>query len=91
MGFPDLQRELVRARNTYLGAVRRWREAGAAFEAAAVPLLPSEDGTFAPWTDDHAAVMSVCAEAWARLIAAQWGYNAAVEDLLANDTASPMR
>jgi hypothetical protein len=91
MGFPDLQREHVRARNTYLGAVRRWHEAGAAFESAAVPLLPSEDGTFAPWTNEQAAVMSLCAEAWARLIAARRGYNAAVEDLLANDTPSPMR
>jgi hypothetical protein len=91
MGFPDLQRELVRARNTYLGAVRRWREAGAAFEAAAVPLLPSDDGGFAPWTDDQAVVMSVCADAWACLIAARRGYDAAVKDLLANDTPSPMR
>jgi hypothetical protein len=89
MGFPDLQRQLVRARNTYLGAVRRWHEAGAAFEATAVPLLPSEDGSFTPWTDDQAAVMSVCAEAWTRLIAARRGYNAAAEDLLANDRPSP--
>jgi hypothetical protein len=90
MGFPDLQRELVRARNTYLGAVRRWHEAGEAFEAAAVPLLPSE-GSFAPWTDDQAAVMSACAETWARLIATRRGYDAALEDLLVNDTPSPTR
>lgn len=91
MGFPDLQRELVRARNTYLGAVRHWRQAGVAFEAAVVPLLPSEDGNIAPWTGDQSAVMSVCAEAWTRLIAARSGYDAAVEDLLANDAPLPKR
>ena len=37
MGFPNLHRELVRARNSYLGALRRWHEAGFAFDAAAVP------------------------------------------------------
>ena len=86
MGFPNLHRELVRARNSYLGALRRWHEAGFAFDAEAVPLVPSNDGSFTAWTADQDAVMSACAEAWVDLIAARRGYGAAVSDLLANDT-----
>jgi hypothetical protein len=46
MGFPNLQREVTRARNSYLGVLRRLDVAMAAFNEAAVPLLPADNRRF---------------------------------------------
>lgn len=88
MGFPNLQREAARARNGYLGAVRRWHAAGKAFEVATVPLLPASRGVTREWTADETAVMQACAKAWAELVASRRGYEAALEDLAANEPAN---
>jgi len=73
MGFPNLQRELTRARNAYLGAVRRLDLAMEEFSTADVPLMPAENGAIAPWTAGHGATMSACAEAWSAVVAARRG------------------
>jgi hypothetical protein len=88
MAFPNLQREAARARNSYLGAVRRWHAAGEAFEAATVPLLPSSAGVIREWTAYEATVMQACAQAWTELVACRRGYDAALEDLAANEPAT---
>jgi hypothetical protein len=85
MGFPNLVRELVRARLAYVGSVRRLDEAMEAFSRADVPLMPEEDGHFEVWSGDHIAVMSLCAEAWSAVLAARRGFDAAQRDLAAND------
>jgi hypothetical protein len=85
MGFPNLQRELTRARNTYLGSVRRLDETMEAFGATAVPLMPAENGAIESWTSDHAAAMSACAEAWSAVVTARRGFDAAERDLALND------
>jgi hypothetical protein len=85
MGFPNLQREATRARNSYLGALRRLDVAMAAFNEATVPMLPMENGRLAPWTREHVAVMRAAAEAWAGIVAARRGYDAAIRDLAGNE------
>jgi hypothetical protein len=85
VGYPNLQREVARARNAYLGAVRRWNRAGEAFAAAAGPLLPDDTGPSAQWSREQIAIMRACALAWSDLVAARRDYNAAVADLRAND------
>jgi hypothetical protein len=88
MGHVNLDRELTRARNSYLGSVRRLDEAMQTFNMTEVPLMPTvDDRRFAPWSPRDTAVMRACADAWSAVVAAHRGYVAAERDLAANDPA----
>lgn len=84
MGFPNLNRELTRARSGYLGALRRLDLAMDAFGAAGVPLAPAEGGRLADWSREDVEVMRTCAEAWSAVILARRGLDAALRDLAVN-------
>ena len=64
MGNPNLEREAKLARTAYLGALQRLAEAMNAFNEAAVPLEPDEQGELTPWARTHVQVMRACALAW---------------------------
>jgi hypothetical protein len=90
MGFPDLQRELVRARNTYLGAVRRTLARGRCGVRGGSGTSTPVRGRRLYALDRRSGRCHVClCGGLDTLIAARRGYNAAAEDLLANDTPSP--
>ena len=85
VSFPNLQRELTRARNSYLGAVRRLDEAMETFNTKDVPLVPLDNGRIQPWTRADVEVMTACADAWSAVVATHRGYQAAERDLARND------
>jgi hypothetical protein len=77
----NLQREVVRARSAYVGALKRLARAMTDFDDAEVPLDPDEHGQLPPWTREHVAVMRTCAAAWPELVEARRVYDALVRDL----------
>ena len=81
MGNPNLQREVVRARSAYIGALRRLAGAMTAFHDARVPLDPDERGQLTAWSREHVTVMRACAEAWPAVVEARRLYDALVRDL----------
>jgi hypothetical protein len=81
MGNPNLEREVTRARSTYLGALLRLARAMEAFHEAHVPLDPDPLGRLAPWNRQHVTVMRDCAEAWPALVEARRTYDALLRDL----------
>jgi hypothetical protein len=81
MGNPNLQREVSRARSTYLGSLARLARAMNDFHDARVPLDANSRGRLPPWTREHVTVMRACAEAWPAVVEARRVYDALVRDL----------
>jgi hypothetical protein len=81
MGNPNLQREVTRARTTYIGALARLARAMNDFHDARVPLDPDSRGQLPPWTREHVTVMQACARAWPALVEARRTYDALLRDL----------
>jgi len=81
VGNQNLQREVTRARSTYLGALGRLARAMNDFHDARVPLDTNSRGQLPPWTRGHVAVMCACAEAWPAVVEARRVYDALVRDL----------
>ncbi|GEM_PF-3235480 len=82
VGNRNLQREVTRARASYIGAFQQLARAMTAFNEAHVPLEPDDDGRLAPWTRDHVQIMRACAEAWPRVMEARRQSDALLRDLV---------
>ena len=56
-----MQRELTRARNVYLGSLRRLNEAMEEFNSVNVEHVPVDGGRIAPWSGRDTQTMRACA------------------------------
>jgi hypothetical protein len=67
MGEENRDRQLRRARATYIGAAGRLSKTLEAFDESGMPMNPIDDGP-PPWTDEHKRILAALPRAAADVI-----------------------